>query len=367
MPSTRCESIEARNSSFPAPRVVRVGRMVRGDEEGKMLKRLMVMTMLAHICASAAFAADPAITVSAKQRYPWNGLVDLQFTITGTSGTKYDTSFTAKDLEGGTNITMRTIRKADGSAANVTKEQLMPGTYNWVWDAAADLPKDWKSDRVTVTGTAVEPEQLYMVVNLSSGAITYLDAVPSGGWGNAYKSSYMVLRKIPASGSVKEFYIGIFEVTQAQWIKLGMSNDSSHKSSYYPAEHMSGSEGNQYITKVRTLTNKPYFCFPSEAQWLIVAGYGPGGFKTGDTEYVAGSLSANTIGVYDLKGNVEEWIRNLSGTNGPLGYAAPYGAIGSHYRANSGQLSEWKNSASHGLSFCLDNLGVRIAYSTADY
>ena len=115
----------------------------------------MVM-MLAQMCASTGLAADPAITVSAKQRYPWNGLVDLQFTITGDSGVKYDTAFTARDVVGGTNITMKTIRKPDGTAANVAQEPLLPGNYNWVWDAAADLPKDWKCDRVTVTGTAVE-------------------------------------------------------------------------------------------------------------------------------------------------------------------------------------------------------------------
>ena len=129
----------------------------------------MVATMLAHICASTVLAADPAITVSAKQRYPWNGLVDLQFTITGTSGTKYDTSFTAKDVIGGTNITMKTIRKADGAAANVAKEQLLPGTYNWVWDATADLPKDWVCDRVTVTGTAVEVKY-YVKFNANGGS-----------------------------------------------------------------------------------------------------------------------------------------------------------------------------------------------------
>ena len=90
----------------------------------------------------AAFAADPGIAVSARQRYPWNELVDLHFTITGDAGTKYDTSFTAKDMMGNTNIAMRTVRKSDGTAANMTKEQLLPGTYNWVWDAAADLKVD---------------------------------------------------------------------------------------------------------------------------------------------------------------------------------------------------------------------------------
>lgn len=109
---------------------------------------------LVQIWASVAFAADPTITVSAKQRYPWDGLVDLHFTITGTSGTRYDTSFTAKDMVGGTNVTMATIRKSNGAVANMAKEPLLPGNYKWVWDAAADLPKDFACDRMTVTGKA---------------------------------------------------------------------------------------------------------------------------------------------------------------------------------------------------------------------
>jgi len=120
------------------------------------LHRVASLTLAIVGMAWAAVAAEPTISVSARQRYPWNGLVDLNFTITGTSGTKYDTSFTAKDMVGNTNITMQTIRKADGSAANVAKEQLTPGNYKWVWDAAADLPKDFQCDRVTVTGKAVE-------------------------------------------------------------------------------------------------------------------------------------------------------------------------------------------------------------------
>lgn len=87
-----------------------------------------------------AIAAE-SISITATPRYPWNGKVDLKFTITGESGTKYDTSFVVKDMVGGTNIAMKTIRKADGTAA-AAKKQLLPGTYSWVWDAAADLPKD---------------------------------------------------------------------------------------------------------------------------------------------------------------------------------------------------------------------------------
>lgn len=169
-----------------------------------MIKRFMKVMMLAQICASTALAVDPAISVSIRQRYPWNGLVDLHFTITGEEGSQYATSFTAKDMVGNTNITMATVRKADGMAANVANEQLLPGTYKWVWDAAADLPEDWKCDNVTVTGTAVESTHLYMVVDLSSGSdsssypVSYLDDVPSGGWSDTYKTTKLVLRRCEA-------------------------------------------------------------------------------------------------------------------------------------------------------------------------
>ena len=98
---------------------------------------LLSLVLLFGVAVSAV-AAEPGITVESRQRYPWNGLVDLKFTITGTSGTKYDTSFVAKDMVGGTNIAMKTIRKSDGTIVTA-KESRLPGTYIWAWDVAADF------------------------------------------------------------------------------------------------------------------------------------------------------------------------------------------------------------------------------------
>ena len=101
---------------------------------------------------NSAVATPTVSDISVRQRYPWNGLVDLKFTVTGTSGTQYDTSFIAKDMVGGTNVAMKTIRKSDGTTA-AAKESLQPGTYNWIWDAAADLPDGFECERMMVTGT----------------------------------------------------------------------------------------------------------------------------------------------------------------------------------------------------------------------
>lgn len=105
---------------------------------GKFLRLAKVFLLCMSFCTALISSAAESISVSATPRYPWNGNVDVKFTITGESGTKYDTSFTAKDVAGGTNLTMKTLYKSNGAAANVGKEALLPGTYNWVWDATAD-------------------------------------------------------------------------------------------------------------------------------------------------------------------------------------------------------------------------------------
>ena len=121
----------------------------------KQVKKIFVTVIIGVLSWSNSFAADPSVTIdSVSQRYPWNGMVDFQFTIVGDSGTKYSTSFVAKDVGSGTNIVMSAIIKSDGSIANV-KEELLPGTYNWVWNAQDDLPCGWQCERVTVMGTAV--------------------------------------------------------------------------------------------------------------------------------------------------------------------------------------------------------------------
>ena len=88
--------------------------------------------------------------VSCRQRYPWNGKVDIGFSMSGEENVQYITSFPAKDLAGNTNLPMQTVHKLDGSVVNASGELVPPGTHRWVWDAAADLPDGFECDRVTV-------------------------------------------------------------------------------------------------------------------------------------------------------------------------------------------------------------------------
>lgn len=331
--------------------------------------------------AVSAVAAEPGITVKARQRYPWNGLVDLKFTITGESGTKYDTSFTAKDMVGGTNIAMKTIRKSNGVAAE-EKEKLLPGTYNWVWDAAADLPKDFKCERMTVTGTAEQSQGLYMVIDLSSGAnsskypVSYLDDVPIGGWSDEYKTTKLVLRRIePGSfkmgGSynvtlTKPFYCGVFEVTQKQYSLVMGTNPSYYKGDMLPVEYVSynvirGSsngakwpssssvDSTSFMGKLRVRTGRN-FDLPTEAQWEYACRAGTtttyywGNSMNGNYAWytgnsglktcVVGTKKANDWGLYDMSGNVYEWCLDWSGTLS--GGTDPKGSTSGQWRVNRG-------------------------------
>lgn len=92
--------------------------------------------------------------IIAKQRYPWNGKVDVQFKLETPDSNNCVVMLSAKDVAGGTNLPMRTVYKLDGSAVNVFGELVSPGTYHWVWDAAADLPDGFQCERVTVEVTA---------------------------------------------------------------------------------------------------------------------------------------------------------------------------------------------------------------------
>jgi RNA polymerase sigma factor (sigma-70 family) len=171
----------------------------------------------------------------------------------------------------------------------------------------------------------------YLVVDLSGGPsasnypVGYLSAVPSGGWSDEYKTTKLVMRKIPAGTFImgsptnelgrdaggsnvrpendyetqhtvtltKAFYMGVFEVSQRQW-ELVMSNRPSFftNSSYYltrPVEQVSyydvrenadsnsalsknwpasGAVGaTSFMGKLRAKTGLTTFDLPTEAQW----------------------------------------------------------------------------------------------------
>ena len=83
----------------------------------------------------------------ARQRYPWNGMVDVDIDLKGDETAVYLVSLIAQDLAGGTNLAVRTV-----SGAGL----LSPGTHRLTWHADADIPDDFNFGRVAVTVKATD-------------------------------------------------------------------------------------------------------------------------------------------------------------------------------------------------------------------
>lgn len=84
----------------------------------------------------------------ARQRYPWNGLVDVDFDLSCELETaEIPLTLIVHDTVGGTNLPCRTLF-VDGVAAE--KIQVQSGHHRVTWNADADLPDGFECNRVSV-------------------------------------------------------------------------------------------------------------------------------------------------------------------------------------------------------------------------
>ncbi len=259
--------------------------------------------------------------VTARQRYPWNGLVDIDYELSCSNpATNVSLYVSARDEGTGKSIPVRTVKLEGGEFGEelVVKAQDLPGGKGrLVWDAGKDAPGT-VADAVTVEVQALAGEGMYMVVDLSAGSgdgavypVSYMGAEPQGGWTDEFKTTKLVLRRIlpgtftmgsPAdevgrygdSTSYNEiqhevtitqsFYMGVFEVTQKQWKLVMGSNPSSFTGDMRPVEGVPWDtiRGNSstynwpasaevdaasFMGKLRARAGGFVWDLPTEAQW----------------------------------------------------------------------------------------------------
>jgi formylglycine-generating enzyme required for sulfatase activity len=130
--------------------------------------------------------------------------------------------------------------------------------------------------------------------------------------------------------NVPTFLLGRTEVTQRQWIAVMGSNPSQFKQCGMdcPVENISWNDAQEFAHKLSQKTGKNYR-LPGESEWEYAARTGgKGRWGLGDDEYLLEQYAwfsvndslithpvaqkrPNTFGLYDMHGNVWEWVQDL--------------------------------------------------------
>ena len=164
------------------------------------------------------------------------------------------------------------------------------------------------------------------------------------------------------SVKVSDFYIGKYEVTQAQWYAVMGSNSSHFKGDNLPVDNVSYKDIEDFIEKLNAQTGKK-FRLPTEAEWEYAArgGSQSKGYKysgsdsisevacykenSGGKTCLVGKETPNELGIYDMTGNVWEWCQDWYGSysGGMMLQINPKGPSAGNYRVLRG--GSWYNNA----------------------
>ena len=119
------------------------------------------------------------------------------------------------------------------------------------------------------------------------------------------------------------FYLGKYQVTQAQWQKVMGNNPSHFKGDDLPVESVSYNDAYTFIAKLNAQHDGYTYRLPTEAEWEYAARAGTTGHYAGDLDGMAwygsnsgkrthpvGGKQPNAFGLYDMHGNVWEWIED---------------------------------------------------------
>ena len=166
-------------------------------------------------------------------------------------------------IDGTTEFVIDGVHDVGASAAT--------GTNTVTWTAPSGIKTDRFSVSAAMYQATVPSGDDYMIIDLSSGQITYEGLLATQEKSNerynvdTYKGDKLVMRKIPAGGSYqtghssysnanspkvwktdRDYYIGIFAVTRTQYGKLGLDDPCNGHTvyddsplAYRPVEHIS--------------------------------------------------------------------------------------------------------------------------------
>ena len=125
------------------------------------------------------------------------------------------------------------------------------------------------------------------------------------------------------------FWMGKYEVTQAQWQSVMGSNPSRFKNcgGDCPVEEISWGDVQEFIGKLNARSGGRPYRLPTEAEWEYAARAGTTEERYGDLDEIAwydsnsggtmhrvGEKAPNAWGLHDMLGNVWEWVQDWYGS-----------------------------------------------------
>ena len=165
--------------------------------------------------------------------------------------------------------------------------------------------------------------------------------------------------------SISSFWIGKYEVTQEQWVAVMGSNPSKFKGRTNPVEQVSWNDAQEFVRRLNAKEGHNRYRLPTEAEWEYAARAGSttaysfgddagelGAYawydgNSGDKTHPVGQKRPNAWGLYDIHGNVWEWVQDWYGEKYSRSDAStdPRGPSSGEFRVLRG--GGWDNNAGY--------------------
>lgn len=174
---------------------------------------------------------------------------------------------------------------------------------------------------------------------------------------------------------LSDFYIGKYQITQGQWNKVMGENPSnfSNRGDNCPVEQVSWNDVQEFIRTLNAQSGKNYR-LPTEAEWEYAARSGGKAEKwagtsnelslgdyawcsdnSGNKTHPVGKKKPNSLGIYDMTGNIWEWCSDW--------YGDEY--YGESPRDNPGGPSSGSERVLRGGSWYFNSFYARTSYRSA--
>jgi formylglycine-generating enzyme required for sulfatase activity len=156
------------------------------------------------------------------------------------------------------------------------------------------------------------------------------------------------------------------------------SNPSGFKGPNRPVEQVSWNDAQEFIAKLNAKNDGYRYRLPTEAEWEYAARAGTTGAYAGDLDamgwydknsggktHLVATKTANAWGLYDMHGNVWEWVQDWYGDYSAVAVTDPVGPNTGSFRVYRG--GSWSNWAQYCRSALRDFHSPDIRYNNLGF